>query len=63
MATGETELVVLAVLLDTLEVVGLELLDGSLDVSHATLDTHLLGGEVGVQTGTVPVTGDGLRVP
>lgn len=62
-AAGETELVVLAVLLDALEVVGLKLLDGSLDVGHAALDTHLLGGEVGVQTGTVPVAGDGLGVP
>lgn len=39
---------------------GLQLLDGSLDVLHATLLTHLIGGEVGVQTGTVPVTGHGL---
>ena len=41
---------------------GLEVLDGSLDVSHTTLDTHLLGGEVGVHTGTVPVTLHGLGV-
>lgn len=38
----------------------LQLLDGRLDVLHATLLAHLLGGEVGVQTGTVPVTGHGL---
>lgn len=62
-ATGQTELVALAVLLDVLEVVRLELLDGVLDVLHATLDTHLLGGEVAVEAGTVPVALDGLGVP
>ena len=62
-AAGETELVVVTVLLDALDVAGLELLERSLDVGHAALHTHLLGGEVGVQTGTVPVTGDGLGVP
>ena len=43
-------------------VAALELLDSSLDVLHATLDTHLLGGEVAVETSAVPVTGNGLRV-
>lgn len=62
-AASETELVALAVLLDVLLVVRLELLDGILDVLHATLDTHLLGGEVAVEASTVPVTGDGLGVP
>jgi hypothetical protein len=38
-----------------LHVAALELLDGSLDVLHATFDTHLLGGEVAVEAGTVPV--------
>lgn len=33
-----------------------KLLDGSLDVLHAALLTHVLGGEVAVQTSTVPVT-------
>lgn len=63
MAAGETELVVVAVLLDALDVVRLELLEGSLDVGHATFDTHLLGRDVGVQAGAVPVAGDGLGVP
>lgn len=39
---------------------GFQLLDGRLNVLHATLIAHLLGGEVAVQTGTVPVTGHGL---
>jgi hypothetical protein len=43
-----------------LGVAALELLDGGLNVLHATLLAHLLGGEVGVQTSTVPVTGHGL---
>lgn len=45
----------------TLLVTTLQLLNSSLDVLHSTLLAHLLGGEVGVQTSTVPVTGDGLR--
>jgi hypothetical protein len=61
-AAGEAELVTLAVDGNVLLVAALELLDGSLDVLHATLLAHLLGGEVAVQTGTVPVTGDGLGV-
>lgn len=40
----------------TLLVAALQLLDGSLDVLHATLLAHILGGEVAVQTSTVPVT-------
>ena len=63
MATGETELVTLAVLLDVLLVVRLKLLDSILDVLHATLETHLLGGEVAVEASTVPVSLDGLGVP
>lgn len=46
----------------TLLVARLQLLDGSLDVLHAALLTHLVGGEVGVQASTVPVTGHGLGV-
>ncbi len=61
-AAGEALLVVLAVLLNALLVVGLEVLEGRLDVSHATLDTHLLGGDVGVHAGAVPGTLDGLGV-
>lgn len=44
----------------TLLVARLQLLDGCLNVLHATLLSHLLCGEVGVQTSTVPVTGHGL---
>lgn len=62
MSAGKTGLVALAVDEDVLLVAALKLLDGSLDVLHATLDTHLLAGEVAVQTGTVPVTRDGLGV-
>jgi len=40
---------------DVFLVAALELLDGSLDVLHAALDAHLLGGEVAVETSTVPV--------
>lgn len=50
MATGQSELVVLTVLLDAVEVVGLKVLDSLLDDLHATLDTHSLGGEVRVHT-------------
>lgn len=39
-----------------------QLLDGSLNVLHATLLAHLLGREVAVQAGTVPVTRDWLRL-
>lgn len=59
---GETLLVVLTILLDALDVVRLEVLESRLDVSHATLDTHLLGREVGVHTGTVPGALHGLGV-
>ena len=61
-AAGKTLLVTLAVDGDVLLVAALELLDGGLNGLHATLGTHLLGGEVAVKTGTVPVTGDGLGV-
>lgn len=61
-AASEALLIVLAVLLDALLVVRLELLEGSLDVGHATLGTHLLGGDVAVHAGTVPGTLDGLGV-
>lgn len=39
---------------------GGQLLHGGLDGLHAVVATSLVGGDVGVQTGTVPVTGDGL---
>lgn len=34
----------------------LQLQDGSLDVLHTSSFSHLLGGEVGVATGSVPVS-------
>lgn len=43
-----------------LRVAGRKLLHGLLDGLHATLSTGRLGGDVGVKTGTVPVTRDGL---
>lgn len=57
---GQALLVALTVDGNVLEVTALKLLDGGLNVLHAALNTHLLAGEVAVQTGTVPVTGDGL---
>lgn len=39
---------------------GGKLLHGSLNGLHAAIGTSVLGGDVGVKTGTVPVTGDGL---
>jgi hypothetical protein len=41
---------------------GVAYLDGCLNVLVSALVTHLFGGEVGVQTSTVPVTRDGLGV-
>jgi hypothetical protein len=43
-----------------LNVAGLELLHGGLDSLHTTLGTSGVGGNVGVKTGTVPLTLDGL---
>lgn len=62
MTASEAERVVLAIDGNVLLVAALELLDGGLDVLHAALDAHLLGGEVGVQTGAIPVAGNGLGV-
>lgn len=59
---GETEFVVRAVDGDVLLVTLGELLESSFDVLHTALLTHLLGGDVGVETGTVPVTWDWLGV-
>jgi hypothetical protein len=61
-ATGETLLVTFAVDGDVLLVTAFKLLDGGFDGLHAALGAHLLGGEVGVQTGTVPLAGNGLGV-
>jgi len=48
--------VVISVTLDVLFMPLAELLDTGNDVLHATFGTHLLGGDVGVGTGTVPVS-------
>jgi hypothetical protein len=57
---SETLFVLLAVDGDVIGVAGLELLDGGLDMRHTTLDTHLLGGEVRVETSAIPVALHGL---
>lgn len=62
MATSHAGLVTLAVDLHVLDVALAEGLHGLLDVLHATLLTHSLGGDVAVKTGTVPVTRNGLGV-
>jgi hypothetical protein len=54
------QVVVLAVDAHVLLLAARELLHGGLDGLHAALRAGLLGGDVGVQTGTVPVAGDGL---
>lgn len=59
-ATSETLLVTFTVNGDVLNVTGLELLHGGLDSLHTTLGTSGVGGNVGVKTGTVPLTLDGL---
>jgi hypothetical protein len=61
-ATSKTSLVALTVDGNVLNVTGLELLHGSLNGLHATFGTGVVGGNVGVKTGTVPVTGNGLGV-
>lgn len=61
-ATGETLLVTLTVDGDVLNVAGLELLHDSLNNLHTTFGTSGVGGNVGVKTGTVPLTLDGLGV-
>jgi hypothetical protein len=57
---GKTLLVALTVHSNVLVVTGLQLLHGSLDGLHTTIGTRLHRRDVGVQTGTVPVAGDGL---
>ena len=58
--TRHAELVIVAIHLHVLLVAGAELLHGRLDGLVATLLAHLLGRHVGVKTGAVPVTRDGL---
>ena len=60
MSAGQTLLIALTVDGNVLLMPSLELLDRSLDVLHATLDTHVMGREVAVKTSSVPVTRDGL---
>ena len=62
MAASHAGLVALAVDLHVLDVALAEGLHGLLDVLHASLLTHGLGGDVAVKTSTVPVTGNGLGV-
>lgn len=60
---GEAELVALTVDGNVLGVLGAELVDGLLDLLEAALLAHLLGGDVGVHAGAVPLSlGDGLGV-
>ena len=59
---GKTHGVVLAVDGNVLLVASLELLDGGLDVLHSTWLAHIGRGEVGVETSSVPVAWDWLRV-
>jgi hypothetical protein len=59
---GEAALVALAVGRDVLLVPQLQLLDGGLDHLVTALVPHGLGAVVGVGTGAIPVTRDGLRV-
>ncbi len=60
MLAGHAELVVLAVDGHVFGLAGGELLHGGFDGLHATLGASLLGGDVGVETSSVPVTGNGL---
>ena len=61
-STGHAEGVVGAVDFDVLLVAFLEPLDRRLDVLHAARIAHLLGRDVRVETGAVPVARDGLGV-
>lgn len=62
MLSSKTESVVLAVDGNVLLVALGELLDSGLDGLHAAGLAHLLGGDVGVETRSVPVTLDRLGV-
>jgi len=62
MLSSKTHGVVLSVDCDVFLVAALKLLDGGLNVLHASILAHLLGREVAVKTGSVPVTWDWLRV-
>lgn len=60
MTASETLLVALTVDGNVLNVAGLELLHVRLDGLHATISTSSVGGDVGVETSSVPFTLDGL---
>lgn len=60
--SSQTLIVALSVHGNVLFVALLEFLHGRFDVLHPTFLAHLLGGDVAVKTGTVPVTRDRLRV-
>lgn len=62
MAASHAGLVALTVDLHVLDVTLAESLHGLLNVLHATLLTHSLGGDVAVKTGTIPFTGNRLGV-
>ena len=59
---SEAQCVVLSIDGNVLLVALAELLDGSVDLLESSLRTHLLGGEVGVASSSVPVACDGLGV-
>jgi len=59
---SKTQGVVLSVHRNVLLVAALKLLDGSFNVLHAALNTHLLAGEVAMETSTIPVTWNWLGV-
>lgn len=61
-SASQTQSVVITIDSDVLLVAAFELLESSLDGLHATWLTHLLGGEVAVETSSVPVTWDWLGV-
>jgi hypothetical protein len=60
MTTSKTLFIALAIHGNVLKVTSLQLFHRSLNVFDATIGTHLSGGNVGVETGTIPVTRDGL---
>lgn len=61
-AAGETHVVVISVDGDVLIVLLGKLFDGSLDGLDTALSTHGSGTEVGVTSGAIPFTGQGLGV-
>lgn len=63
MLAGQPQVIIFTVDSDMFKVLLFQLLDGILDSSHTlTGCSHVLGGVVGVATGTVPVTLQRLRV-